>query len=273
MSDIIADIIADSNADHVADANEEVSADEVLEKGIGDCTSYQHTFSQRCGHWTHSHVDEKRHPAVQAAMILEAGIRTREHLEMDTTNESNCILKMHRALLKQMTNSNVIPGEMKASFQKIEGTTDNVLNGEVILKRFKLFKGKMMNAIVPLLPKNIHDIPSGKDHWEAFDRVCLIICKKQQKASLVKSRRKEKIATPPSNEDEAMKEIDELTAASVPDGWTCQKGHPEKLLLSMKIFYNSKAFQRSSAEGASGNVTSALGPVQGRPQAGRCIRL
>jgi hypothetical protein len=106
----VGDVIADSNAD-VADADEEVSAEEVG-RGIGDCTSHQHTFSQRCGHWTHSHVDEKRHPAVQAAMILEAGIGTTEHLEMDTTNQNNCVLKMCKALLKQMTNSDVIPGEM-----------------------------------------------------------------------------------------------------------------------------------------------------------------
>ncbi len=31
----------------------------------------------------------------------------------------------------------------------------------------------MMNTIVPMLPKNIHEIPSGKQLWEAFDRVCL----------------------------------------------------------------------------------------------------
>ena len=47
-----------------------------------------------------------------------------------------------------------------------------------------------------------------------------------------------------------MKKIDKLTASSVPDGWICQKGHPEKLLLSMKIFCESKSFQRKSAEGA-----------------------
>jgi hypothetical protein len=187
---------------------------------------------------------------VQAAMISEAGIRATEHLEMDATNQNNCILKMHKALLKQMTNSDVVPGELKASFQKIEGTADDVLNGEAILKRFKPFKGKMMNTIVPLLPINIHDIPSGKHLWEAFDRVCLAVCKKQQKASLTKRRRKEKVATPPANEDEAMKEIDELTTASVSDGWMCQKGHPGKPLLSVKLFHESKAFPRSSAEGA-----------------------
>jgi hypothetical protein len=126
----------------------------------------------------------------------------------------------------------------------------DVLNGEAILKRFEPFKGKMMNTIVPLLPKNFHDIPSRKHLGEAFDRVCLAVCKKQQKASLAKRRRKEKVATPPANEDEAMKEIDELTAASVPDGWMCQKGCPEKLLLSVKIFCKSKAFQSSSAKDA-----------------------
>jgi hypothetical protein len=171
----MSDVIADSDAD-VANADGEVSAEQV-ERGIGDCTSHQRTFSQRCGHCTHSHVDEKRHPAVQAAMISEAAIRTTEHLEMDAANQNNCILKMHKALLKQMTNSDIVPGELKASFQKIEGTADDVLNGEAILKRFKPFKGKMMNNIVPLLSKNIHDIPSGKHLWEAFDlRPCLPCC-------------------------------------------------------------------------------------------------
>jgi hypothetical protein len=46
-----------------------------------------------------------------------------------------------------------------------------------------------------------------------------------------------------------MKECDESLASSVPDGWMHQKGCPEKLLLSMMTFCESKAFQRLSAEG------------------------
>jgi hypothetical protein len=71
-------------------------------------------------------------------------------------------------------------------FQKLEGTTHAGLSGEAILKRLKLFRRKMVNIVVPLLPKNIHEIPSGKCLWEAFDGVCLALCKMQQKALLVK---------------------------------------------------------------------------------------
>ena len=230
--------MSDANAAAIEDGgpNADEESEEEVERGIGDYISYQYTFSQRCGHWTHSHVDAKRSPAVQAAMILEAGIRTTEHLERDTANQHSYILKMYKALLKQLISSDIISGKMKGKFQKIEGTTDNVLSGETILKRFKLFKRHMMNSIVPLLPKNIHEIPSGKHLWEAFDRICLNLYKKQQKATLAKKRKKEKVATPPANEDESMKEIDLMTTSSIPDGWMYQKGYPEKLLLSMKIF-------------------------------------
>jgi hypothetical protein len=96
-------------------------------------------------------IQNKRCPVVQAATKLEAGIHATEHLKMDTTTTQNsCILKARKALLKQMSNSDVIPGKMKARFEKIEGTNDDVLDGrEVILKRFKLFKRHLMNAVVP----------------------------------------------------------------------------------------------------------------------------
>jgi hypothetical protein len=108
-----------------------------------------------------------------------------------------------------------------------------------------------MNAVVPLLPKNINIIPSGKHlWWEAFEHVCLNLCsKKQQNALLAKKCKKQKSASPPSNNDEAMTEIDRKTASSIPDGWMHQKGHIKKLPLSVKMHGKSKAFQRSSAEG------------------------
>jgi hypothetical protein len=117
-------------------------------------------------------------------MILEAGIHTTEHLEMDTSTQN--ILKMCKALLKQMSNSEVVPTGMKEKFEKIEGTNDAVLNGKVILKRFKLFKRLVMNSAVPLLPKNVQEIPSGKHLWEAFDRVCPNLQNKQQQVLLTK---------------------------------------------------------------------------------------
>jgi hypothetical protein len=66
---------------------------------------------------------------VQATIILEAGIHVTEHLEMDASTKRSCILKMcKKALLKQMSNSDVIPGEiMKARFEKIEGTADDAV--------------------------------------------------------------------------------------------------------------------------------------------------
>ena len=116
-------------------------------------------------------------------MILEAGIRAAEHLEMDAPHQHSCV---RRALLKQMISSDVISGDVKGKFQKIEGTVDDLLSGEAVLKQLKLLKRHMVNKIAPLLPKNIHEIPSGKCLWEAFDGVCLALCKMQQKALLVK---------------------------------------------------------------------------------------
>ena len=47
----------------------------------------------------HMLLDAKRYPTVQqAAMILEAGICTTEHLEMDTANQHSYILKIYKAL-------------------------------------------------------------------------------------------------------------------------------------------------------------------------------
>jgi hypothetical protein len=102
---------------------------------------------------------------------------------------------------------------------------------------------------VSMLPKTIHEPPSGKQLWEAFDRVSVDLYKKQQKLLLAKKRKKVKSVIPPADEDEALKEIDEFFILSLPDGWMYQKGYPEKLLLSMKICYKSKVFQRSSADG------------------------
>jgi hypothetical protein len=116
-----------------------------------------------------------------------------EHLEMDTSTRKSHILNMHKALLKQMSNSDVIPGKMKARFERIEGSNNAVLNGEVILKRFKLFKRHGMNAVAPLLPKNIHEIPSGEHLWKAFQHgVCLDLHWKQQKAPFEGKAREKK---------------------------------------------------------------------------------
>ena len=104
----MSELNANVNNDSSGSANEDV--EEEGERGVGDCTFYQHPFSERRAHWTHSHVDEKRHPSVQAAMILEAGIRTTEHLEMDTLNQHSYVLKMCKGLLKQMVSSDVVSG-------------------------------------------------------------------------------------------------------------------------------------------------------------------
>jgi hypothetical protein len=69
----------------------------------------------------------------------------------------------------------------------------------------------MMNTLIPMLPKNIHEIPSGKQLWEAFDNVSIELYKKRQKMLLAKKRKKEKTTPPPANEDEAMKEINAFT--------------------------------------------------------------
>jgi hypothetical protein len=107
-----------------------------------------------------------------------------------------------------------------------QGTDDAVLNGELILKRFKLFKRHVVNGA---------QAPLGG--------IRASVSEKQQKALLAKKQRKQKVPSPPPNDDDVMKEIKEKLASSVPDG------HPEKLILSMKTFCKSKAFQRSSAEG------------------------
>jgi hypothetical protein len=143
------------------------------ERGVGDYTSYhQYKFTDRCGHWTHSHVDEKQYPAVQAAIILEVGIRNSEDLEKCTSDQHSFCLKTYKKLVTEMIRTDVIPRDLKGKFSTIEGTsTANELTGKQILKRYKLFKKYMMNTLVPMLPKNIHDIPSGKQLWEAFDRI------------------------------------------------------------------------------------------------------
>jgi hypothetical protein len=72
--------MSDDNNDDGSNANgHNDSAD--AERGIGDYTSYLFKFSERCAYWTASHVTEKRYPAVQAAIILEVGIRNSEGLE------------------------------------------------------------------------------------------------------------------------------------------------------------------------------------------------
>ena len=124
-------------------------------------------------------------------MILEASIRAAEHLEMGTPHQRSCVLNTRKALLKQMISSDIVSGDTKGKFQKIEGTADNVLSGKAILKRFKLLRRHMVSDIVPfLLPENTHEIPSGKHLWEAFDRICLALHKKQQKALLLKKGRR-----------------------------------------------------------------------------------
>ncbi len=44
-------------------ANSDEDTDEA-ERGIGDYTSYQYRFPERCGHWTHSHVQQLKCSAV-----------------------------------------------------------------------------------------------------------------------------------------------------------------------------------------------------------------
>ena len=83
---------------------------------------------------------------MQAATILEAGIRAAEHLEADTPHQGSCALKTREALLKQMISSDVISGDIKGKFQKLEGATDSVLGGEAILKRLKLLRRKMVST-------------------------------------------------------------------------------------------------------------------------------
>jgi hypothetical protein len=217
------------------------------EQGVGDYTSYMYSFPERCGHWTHSHVDEKRYPAVQAAIILEVGIRNSEGGEKSAVEQHSFCLKSYNHILRKMVASKLIPSELKEKFKRIDGTaTANVLSGEGILTKYKLFKKHLMNSLIPLLPKTIHDIPSGKQLWDAFDDVCVELYKKKQKVSLAKKRKKENTTRPDAKDDEAMKAINDLTMTRLPDGWMYQKGYPEKLLLSMKIFYKSKVFHRSS---------------------------
>jgi hypothetical protein len=91
-----------------------------------------------------------------------------------------------------------------------------VLTGAQILKRYKLFNKHMMNTLIPMLPKNIREIPSGNQLWEAFDNVSIELYKKRHKVLLAKKHKTEKTTPPPANEDEAMKKSMHLQSQVFP---------------------------------------------------------
>jgi hypothetical protein len=143
-----------------------------------------YSFPECCGHWTHLHVGEKRYPAVQAAIILEVGIQNSEVGKKSTVEQHSFCLKSYNHIMRKMVASKLIPSELKGKFKRIDGTaTAKVLSGKGILTKYKLFK---KHSLIPLLPKTIHDILSGKQLWDAFDDVCVELYKKKQKVSLAK---------------------------------------------------------------------------------------